>query len=85
MQYLLTESEHQALIDAGDRAKAEIKKTLQELCTLVADHMPVKPDWNNDPPTPVGCVLTEGRNHAGYCDDCPVKDVCPRDWKRWSQ
>lgn len=24
-------------------------------------------------------------SHSGYCDDCPVRDICPFDRKQWSK
>lgn len=86
MQYVLTETEYNALVDAGDIAKAELKTQLQVLSTMVADHMPIAVEWKGEDPKPWGCVRTRGgHNFGGYCDDCPVRDQCPHDWKRWSQ
>lgn len=85
MQYLLSEEELDAL-KADKLARDEkLRDTLQDLCTKVADHMPaVKPwDWKEgDPLQPYGCIRTT-RNE--YCDTCPVKAVCPLEFKEWSK
>lgn len=86
MQYVLTQEEFDALkAESANKAKA-LEATLQDLCTKVADHMPIV-TWKADgKPTPWGCILSEiGERYCGYCDDCPVKDVCPLEYKRWSQ
>jgi len=58
-----------------------LKKILQDLCTRVANNEPVKEGWYKGKPW--GCILTE--EGEWYCDDCPVQDICPHDYKEWSQ
>ncbi len=51
--------------------------------------------WNSAPsdrrldegPAPWGCILEEhGTPGYGiYCDDCPVREICPHDKKRYSK
>lgn len=92
MQYLLTSNEYHELKDLGDKELAAIKATLQDLCTKVADHMPVKWGWGPpygedgkslDVPKPWGCILSTDREW--YCDKCPVRQVCPYERKNWSK
>jgi len=84
MQYLLTQEEYDALRNAGQAEKQQIKDTLQDLCTKVADHMPVMWGWSkNEEAKPWGCILT--RNSDWYCDACPVRKVCPYPRKELSK
>lgn len=81
MQYLLTEEELNAL---HHRKAADDKQTIdliQDLCTKVADHMPVVV-LPGSPSQPWGCIITQKR---GLCDECPVKEFCPHPYKRWSK
>lgn len=88
MQYVLTEEEYKFLTSVEkERLEAE-EKQQQKFCTLAAIHIPIKQDWRSkDDPlyvSPWGCILDE-ENDPGYCDDCPVQDVCPNDFKKWSK
>lgn len=80
MQYILTAEEFQQLTSVGDRAKAELKETLQRLCTDVANHKPIL-YWNNKEPRVWGCILIK----ASYCDCCPVRGICPYENKQFSK
>lgn len=80
MQYVLTEKEYQALTDADEKAEEKRDEVLQDLCTKVADHMPAGVQWIGKE-KPWGCILTAKREW--YCDDCPVKEVCPNESKHW--
>lgn len=84
MQYILTEQEY-AELKREQSAKAKVSADrLQEICTLAAQHIPVPCDWSQDKqPRPWGCILANPR--SGYCDDCPVSDVCPNPRKEWSK
>jgi hypothetical protein len=84
MQYLLTQEEHAKLTENRLRSDKQLRDWLQDLCSKVADHMPVKA-WNwkeGDTLLPYGCVLTT-RNE--YCDDCPVRSQCPNEFKQYSK
>jgi hypothetical protein len=83
MQYLLTESEYLKLKgEAIQKIKVNERK-LQELCTLAAQHIPIVPHWGEDrTPRPWGCIL---KRQTPYCDECPVKELCPYDNKEWSK
>lgn len=84
MQFLLTADELDELKSANAKAEAEAAAVLQDLCTKVADHMPVIVPWaKDDPPKPWGCVLTVNGEH--YCDHCPVQEQCPNKFKEWSK
>jgi len=84
MQYILTESEYAILQNHQRELKIKDTKKLQELCTKIADTMPVFREWDKQTPMhPWGCILSD--KSPGYCDECPVKDICPCDAKEWSQ
>ena len=81
MMYVLTQEEFDALQEKKRQISEDARKVLQDLCTRVANSEPVKEGWYEGKPW--GCVLTV--EHEWYCDDCPVQDVCPKEWKRWSK
>ena len=85
MQILLTEKEYDKLISKNTDYKKKYKETLQKLCTEVALLKPIKLDWAPErDPAPWGCILSK-ENHSGYCDRCPVEEVCPNEHKEWSK
>lgn len=77
MQYILTQEEFDALNQKNIRESAQLKQTLQDLCTRVANSELTSEGetWN--------CVLTV--DYEWYCDSCPVKKVCPYQYKHWSK
>lgn len=78
MQILLTEEEYNKLKNAERIAMAKIEQTLQDLCTKVADHMPIKVPWApNAEAKPWGCIRSVKAGGERYCDNCPVIDLCP--------
>lgn len=81
MMYVLTQEEFDALQEKKRKITEDSRKVLQDLCTRVANSELVKEGWYAGKPW--GCVLTV--EHEWYCDDCPVQDVCPKEWKRWSK
>lgn len=84
MQYILTEAEYAELKLERDARERSMTGRLQEICTLAAQHIPVPCDWSRDKqPRPWGCILA--KPSPGYCDDCPVSDVCPNPCKEWSK
>lgn len=54
MIYILTEEEYDTLVDKGKKAKGETDQIINNLCTLVAAHMPIK-YWGNDDFNAWGC------------------------------
>lgn len=80
MQYLLTEKEY---LDLTEKRPESHKKTLQQLCTMVADYMPVNAGWRPVEPSPWGCILSQ--KGEWYCDACPVQKLCPQPSKSWSK
>lgn len=83
MQYLLTESEYEALQEKAEAGKrAPKKEELQKLCTRVADELPAGVEWIGKD-KPWGCILT--KKTEWYCDDCPAQKVCPHPHKEWSK
>lgn len=83
MQYLLSESEYEALRESASAAKEQATATIQKLCTLAADNVSVEVPWNREKKSPCGCIISK-RGH-GYCDLCPVQDDCPYPHKQWSK
>jgi len=86
MQYLLTESEYDALQEAVATAKrAPKQEELQKLCTLAADKIPVRWSWGDGKgkPKPWGCILT--KKGDWYCDECPAQKCCPYPHKEFSK
>ena len=89
MQYLLSEEEMQKVL--SDRASLQEllkilpnKGKLQKLCTKIADEWETWTGWKNDlEPTPWGCILSANYEH--YCDECPVRNICPYEDKAWSK
>lgn len=84
MQYILTQEEYDDLRRAQGVLTTNRKDALQRLCTEAANHIPVSVDWKpNEPPSPWGCILTS--SHESYCDHCPAIEVCPNEYKEYSQ
>lgn len=81
MMYILTQEEYDALNQKNIKAAKDLKDTVQDLCTRVANSEPVKEGWHAGKPW--GCILT--KEDEWYCDECPVQNVCPKEWKRWSK
>jgi len=77
MQYLLSEKEYNELRDNNQVYKLKQDKILQDLCTKVADYMPIKWTWGKGKknPEPWGCIHTQ--EIEWFCDECPVEKVCP--------
>ena len=86
MQYILSESEYQALKREQSARITESAENLQAICTLAAMHIPVSREWSMDKtPAPWGCILGPAEQNPHYCDDCPVSSICPYQGKEWSQ
>lgn len=83
MQYILTEEEYKRLKDLAEYEKRRNAKVINELCIMVADHMPIT-EWpgTKKDPKPWGCV--NSREGEWYCDDCPVQHLCLEN-KIWSK
>ncbi len=85
MQYILTQEEYDALKAEGRDRKQVNTKNLQALCTNIANTMPVIRRWaKNEEPAPWGCILNEP-DDTWYCDECPVRSICPYEHKRISK
>ena len=81
MQYILTEQEYNDL-----KAKQKLSLNLQTdklqaVCTKIANEYPIK-FWGREEASPWGCVFTET---DWYCDQCPVQEICPNEFKEWSK
>ena len=85
MKYLLSEEEYQDLIRVKEYHEKAYTDALQKFCTLAAEHIPITRKWNKEAePTPWGCILSE-ENDSWYCDACPVQNICPYSYKKWSK
>ena len=84
MKYLLDQREYDDLVAAtSDDSRLPIsKKKLQALCTKISDTMPVK-FWGKKEAEPWGCIYS--RAQRGYCDECPVQEICPSEDMRHSK
>ena len=88
MQYILTEAEYKALAEKSDALKEATRKTVQDLCTKVANHMPIRWTWGEGAKKarPWGCIITARASHREwYCDQCPVRIQCPFESKEYSK
>ena len=101
MKYILTEDELNDLKWQITIAKTERHDLVQELCRLVATHKPVKFWGHKDARTwgcilnekiesedeDDFAVDKDGNElqSMGYCDECPVQDICPYKYKKWSK
>jgi hypothetical protein len=88
MQYLLTQEEYEGLRAKAARGqKLPSTADLQTLCTKIANEMPVVFKWSPEmQPRPWGCILNKrGDRTPSYCDECPVKSICPNSNKNWSK
>lgn len=85
MQYLLTPEEYKNLIEAKKLAEMKVAADMQTLCTEVANLKPITRPWENEHALqrPWGCILT--LPSPKYCDECPVKKVCPHPHKIFSK
>ena len=82
MQILLTHDEYGSLKEKAGRAVEY--DDLQKLCTLVANFAPATRSWDTGNESPWGCLLDEESNPE-YCDDCPAEEMCPYEYKQFSQ
>ena len=83
MQYILNEEEYKTLNNKRSYEISLSKKKLQDLCTNIANHMPVQEGWYKGKPWK--CILNDDMEYEWYCDDCPVQQICPYEYKSYSQ
>lgn len=83
MEYILSQEEYDELIKTKENGHSFIRNTLQDLCTKVADYMPIKWGWGGPDPKPWKCIISV--EEEWYCDQCPVQEVCPYEDKTWSK
>lgn len=81
MMYILTQKEFDELQLKKKQITKDDQKVLQDLCTRVADSEILTKGWMKGKPW--GCIKT--KNYEWYCDDCPVRNVCPEPYKEWSK
>ena len=90
MQYILNEEEMEEIRQLRAKMKGlpSVDK-LQKMSTKIADEWPTWRGWdkkNPHDPEPWGCVITrEAEGEEWYCDECPVQNICPNEWKSWSK
>lgn len=80
MQYLLTAREYEDLHKQYYLEIDILKDKLQTACTLAAENTPIVDD---DDPMPHGCIRVN--DHTEYCDECPVRKICPYERKAYSR
>ena len=86
MQYILTQSEFDALRDERQKRTRAETKELQAFCTLAAQSIPIVAEWWTDKtPRPWGCILGPRNQSPGYCDRCPAQVACPHEGKEYSK
>lgn len=85
MQYMLTEQEYLDLKNGIESERLKLKDTIQRLCVEVAMNKPVK-FWGNKTADVWGCPIHSDSDETySYCDECPVQNDCPEEYKRWSK
>ena len=82
MQYLLTQEDHEKLTKRAEVFDFLNIDELQHVCTLAANHIPVKVEWKEHI-EPWGCILDEETDPT-YCDEYPVDNICPNKNKDYS-
>lgn len=94
MQYILDENEMKSFQTDREALREILKtlpstKTLQTMCTKIANEWPTFTGWDNKNPSeprPWRCVITEEEDgNEWYCDKCPVQNICPYPHKEWSK
>lgn len=83
MQYILTQEEYDKLNQKVKDVEKSNYQTILDLCQMVSDNMIIGVSWSKEK-EPWGCILTKGEDNW-YCDECPVKKVCPYKYKNWSK
>ena len=91
MQYLLSAEEmaeiraERAAIEQLPGGGKDLKERLEAVCKHVATTMvPTVPFNDYTVGKPYGCIHVDRRESFGYCDKCPVQDICPMP-KSWSK
>lgn len=85
MQYVLSKEEYDELVNGKVQRALMAQDKLQKLCTTICDTMPIKLK-GCDVPSPWTCIHShEGFRGEWYCDQCPVKEICPEPNKHWSK
>ena len=82
MKYILSQNEYDVLSSKPDRVREALTAVIQDLCTKVCDNMPIK-FWGNEEAKTWGCIKTS--SNEWYCDECPVQEQCPQEYKHWSK
>ena len=92
MKYILSEEEYKTLKTNSDCAKALMKslpntRVLQEMCTKISNEWASWKGWDGKGRArPWGCIITaQARDEEWYCDNCPVRSICPNENKEWSK
>ncbi len=84
MQYILSEEEYNNLTEKKESAILLEKNKLQKLCTEIAITMPLTIRHDKKEVRPWGCILDK-EHDSWYCDQCPVRIICPNDHKKISK
>ena len=83
VKYILSQEEFDDLKNSKVNLITLETKKLQDLCTKIADTMPIDAGWRSVEPAPWGCILS--KKYEWYCDKCPVCDICPNTFKEYSK
>lgn len=85
MQYILSEEEYRDLVEATRKMEVKKDAIIMDLCRRIANTEPVKVSWRTTPGPnePWGCI--HDRENEWYCDECPVRKVCPEKDKNLSK
>lgn len=81
----LFNTENRSLVEKKNQIVNNEKSKLQKFCTLAAKYIPIT-EWpgTKEDPKPWGCILDK-ESDMGYCDNCPVRKICPNESKHWSK
>jgi len=95
MQFILTEEEYTKLTQTREQIVRDLQREmddqLQKKCTKICDTVPVYYGYTGDPDmskklVPWTCILTrKAEGYEYYCDECPVKSICPNKHKEFSK
>lgn len=84
MMYILTQEEYDKLTTERKYEIEMSKDALQKLCTKIANETPAFVNHKGQK-VPWSCILNDNEiSGMGYCDGCLVQEICPYEFKEWS-
>lgn len=88
MQYLLKQIEYDELVHLKKKHTKKYLDELQMVCTMACDNTPIL-YWDNKEPKPWECIISINKLYDDVCewscDECPVQNICPYEYKVWSK